>query len=213
MLNHINQRFQQFYYDKKDFLRRYAYGDEDLVSIALIAAWNTLRENPDCPESWLVQRSKNVIKNARKSCKSHESLDTTFNEDPLNNLEFSALSYYQRNPEILFLDRAMLSMMWDTLGDKERKLLLILREEYIMETRHRWYQGKYSHTEGERPKPKKRFMTEVSHRENDWYLSFANVRYQFYMHFGTDEEIKREKAWYASFDPNKSRLHANREGR
>ena len=35
---HINQSFEEFYLKHKGFLRHYAYGDEDLVSIGILSA-------------------------------------------------------------------------------------------------------------------------------------------------------------------------------
>ena len=212
----INQRWEDFYHRKKAFLRHYAFGDEDAVSIALLAVRKTLHEHPDCPESWLVNRAKLEIQTAHTPTgRAYLPLDKDRHYDAdwvTDELECEAMTPLQRNPEIVFIDSAQFQKMWDALGEMERKFLLILREEHILKTNHRWWGGKYAHTQTELPKPKTRFRAEVSWSITDYYESFDNIRYQFYMHFGTDEEREREKAWYASFNPQ-GRLHTNRDGR
>ena len=37
-LQHINRRWEEFYLKHKGFLRHYAYGDEDLLSIGILSA-------------------------------------------------------------------------------------------------------------------------------------------------------------------------------
>ena len=215
----INQRWEAFYHQKKDFLRHYCYGDEDLVSIGLLSVRKRLEEHPDCPESWLVHRAKLDIATARAS---NDRLYLSFNKDQQKGeefvndvLEYEAMTPLQQDPEKQFLDQAQFHKMWDALSNMERKFLLILREEFLKKSGkagHRWWGGKYAHTQTDRPKPKKRFRQEVSHSITDYYVSFANLRYHFFMNFGTDEEIEREKAWYANFNPN-GRLHHKRDGR
>jgi len=216
-LNYVNQRWEEFYYEKKGFLSRYARGDDDLISIGLLSVRKTLSQHPDCPESWLVHRAKLDINNARAPPnRLYLSLDKDQEHDDYwvnDALLYEAMTPHQRDPETVYMDRVKFNNLYNSLSEMEQKLLMILREEQIMETRHRWYGGTYTHTHSSRPRPKKQFLEEVSKRERDWYLSFANVRYQFYMHFGTAAEIKREKEWYASFDPSKGGLHANRDGR
>ena len=68
-------------------------------------------------------------------------------------------------------------------------------------------------TQPDRPKPKARFLSEVSRSMTAYYDAYAGLRLQFYLHFGTDEEIEYEKQWYRSYDGANSRLHANRDGR
>ena len=216
-LSHINQRWEQFYHNKQNWLRRYCYGDEDLMSIGLLSVRKRLAEHPDCPESWLVYRANLDIATARAPVDRvylFFDKDQHYDEGWVNDdLEYDAMTPLQRDPELVFIDRVGYQKMLDTLGGMERKLLEILCQEQIMDIRHRWYGGQYSHTQADRPRPKKRFKEEVSKSETDWYVCFANVRHQFYMHFGTDEEIEREKQWYASFDPSKGGLHRNRDGR
>ena len=215
-LSQINQRWEEFYHNRKAFLHRYAGGNDDLVSIGILSARQTLAENPDCPESWLVQRAKYDINTARaETGRVYLPLDKDqhLDDDWVNDvLQYQAMTPLQRNPENDYLDQVQFRNLLDSLSDVERKLLLILRDEQILKTKHRWWSGKYSYTQTQRPCPKKRFKEEVSKSETDWYISFANVRYQFYMHFGTDSEIAREKEWYAHFDPRK-RLHQNRDSR
>jgi len=216
-LKHINRRWEEFYLKHKGFLRHYAYGDEDLVSIAILSARDTLAKHPNCPESWLVQRAKLDINTARASGdRVYLSLDGDSDNDKqwVNDaLQYQAMTRYEQIPEILYQDQVKFNRLWDSLDGLEQKLLTILREEHITETRHRWYGGTYTHTHRSRPHPKKRFEKEVSQREVDWYLCFANVRYQFYLHFGTEQEIERENRWYAGFNPSKGGLHHNRDGR
>jgi len=214
LLAKINQRWEDFYHRKGSLLRHYAWDDEDLVSIGLLSVRKTLEANPDCPDSWLVERARLDIYNARTpTARVHLSLDNQTDSGWVTDqLQYEAIDVLQRNPEIGIIDGILFRQMYEALGEMERKFLLILREEYIQDTRHRWWDGQYAHTQPQRPKPKKRFRTEVSWSLKDYYLSFANVRYQFYMHFGNEEEIAREKAWYASFSPNR-RLHHKRDGR
>ena len=119
----------------------------------------------------------------------------------------------QQNPEKQFIDKTQYQNLWNALSDMERQLLLIVREEYIMDTRTRWYGGNPVKTQPQRPKPKTRFREEVSHSITDYYHSFANIRYHFYMNFGCAEEIEREKQWYAEYSGPNGRLHATRDGR
>ncbi|MCH8292133.1 hypothetical protein IH992_13645 [Candidatus Poribacteria bacterium] len=214
---HINRRWEEFYLKHKGFLRRYAYGDEDLVSIGILSARSTLAEHPNCPESWLVHRAKLDINSARASDdRVYLSLDCDSDNDKqwVNDaLQYQAMTRYEQDPEIIYHDQVKFNRLWDSLDGLEQKLLMILREEHITETRHRWYGGTYTHTHRSRPQPKKRFLAEVSQREVDWYLCFANVRYQFYSHFGTEEEIEREDRWYAGFNPSQGGLHHNRDAR
>ena len=216
VLEQINRRWEDFYHRKRAFLHHYAGGDEDLVSIGLLSVRKTLEDHPDCPESWLVHRAKLDIISARTPTdRVYLSLDKDRHHDSdwvTDQLQYEAMTPLQRNPEIGVVDRIQFRQMWEALPEMERKFLIILREEYIQETRHRWWGGKYAHTQTERPKPKKRFRSEVSWSLTDYYVAFANVRYQFYMHFGTDEEIERERTWYANFTPN-GRLHNKRDSR
>ena len=213
-LQRINQRWKQFYEDKKEFLLHFAYEDEDLATEGLLA----VQETPHCPESWLVRRAKLTIMTARRL--SEYGFWLSFNNDQRNDedffndaLQYEAMTPLQQEPEKQFIDQAQFHKMWDALSDMEREFLLILREEYIQQTRHRWYGGVYAHTQPQRPNPKTRFREEVSHSITDYYNSFANIRYHFYMNFGTDEEVEREKEWYASYSGPNGRLHATRDGR
>ena len=142
-LKHINRRWEEFYLKHKGFLRRYAYGDEDLVSIGILSARSTLAEHPNCPESWLVHRAKLDINSARASDdRVYLSLDGDSDNDKqwVNDaLQYQAMTRYEQDPEILYHDQVKFNRLWDSLDGMEQKLLMILREEHIMETRHRWY--------------------------------------------------------------------------
>ncbi|MCH8295994.1 hypothetical protein IH992_33365, partial [Candidatus Poribacteria bacterium] len=137
-LKHINRRWEEFYLKHKGFLRRYAYGDEDLVSIGILSARDTLAKHPNCPESWLVQRAKLDINSARASDdRVYLSLDRDSDSDSDKQwgndaLQYQAMTTYEQVPEILYHDQVKFNRLWDALDGMEQKLLMILREEHIM---------------------------------------------------------------------------------
>ena len=61
MIAHINRRWERFFRAKIGFLRAYAKGDDELVSIGLFAIRPLLEKHPHCPDSWLVMRAKSYI--------------------------------------------------------------------------------------------------------------------------------------------------------
>ena len=92
----------------------------------------------------------------------------------------------------------------------EQKLVQILKEE-VGDT-PRYWNGKYVHVAHKKGRIKKRFQNEVSKAVKDYTLSLANVRFKFFLHFGTDAEIQRETQWIETFDPF-GRLHVDRNGK
>jgi len=106
-LQHINQRWEEFYHKHKGFLRHYAYGDEDLVSIGILSARETLAKHPNCPESWLVHRTKLNINTARASGnRVYLSLDSDNDKQWVNDaLQYEAMTTYEQIPEILYQDQ------------------------------------------------------------------------------------------------------------
>ena len=215
---HINSRWEAFFREKIGILRLYASGDDELVDIGLMSVGNLLDKHPDCPISWLVQRAKYDIKN--EQIRRFKEVGTDYgNPDRFDHestkrweekLQYEAMSGWAKNPETIVIDKLQYEAMLASLTSYENKLLEIMREEAVLSPNwgRRWY-GVYPKNGRERPTHKKRFTQEVSRRVKDYTIAFAGLRFKFYQHFGSDDEIAREQDWYDTFDPF-GRLHVNR---
>ena len=224
-LNRVNGRWEQFFREKKWILDTYTFGDEDLVSIGLLSVRRTLCQYPDCPDSWLVRRAKFDMLSAIRwgesldaSKRDYQRRDAPKDDDAKremryrDQIEFEAFLYACRHPETIVIDQLQFQALINDLDEMEIKLLRILKEETPEKDRYRYWNGKYNPLgQREKGRAKKRFCQEVSSRVKDYTISFATLRFKFFKHFGTDEEIERERQWYDNFDPF-GRLHVNRGG-
>ena len=180
---------------------------------------NLLQRYPDCPISWLVQRAKYDILNAQirwfrevKDSGNPDRFDPDSAQRWEEKLQYERFRGWAKNPETIIIDKLQYEAMLTQLTCHEKKLLAILREEAVLSPNwgRRWY-GIYPKNGRQRPAYKKRFKQEVSRRVKDYTTAFAGLRFKFYQHFGSDDEIARERDWYDTFDPF-NRLHKNRNG-
>ncbi len=219
MLAHINRRWEAFFREKIGFLRAYAKGDDELVSIGLFAIRPLLEKHPYCPDSWLVMRAKSYILKEQLRRWNEVTPDygtpdryaqgsaTAWEEK----LQYEAMSHRARNPEVVVIDHLQYQAFVADLTEMEQRLLTLMREEAVLDPKPRYFKGKYARIGCKPPKSKKRFKDEVSRKIKDYTNSYANLRLKFYRHFGSDDEIEREESWYETFD-HFGRLHANRNG-
>lgn len=225
-LAHVNRRWEWFFREKRWVLENFARGDEDAVSIGLLSVRGTLCKYPNCPTSWLVQRAKlDILKQAdigkllgspkwlflkRKPRESDDRFRQQSAVREEEKLEFEALQ--GQDFEAHIYDKLQYEEFWNDLTEMEQKLVKLLKEE--KGDPPRWYKSEYVKVPHERKKgqARKRFYEEVSPSVKDYLVAYAHVRFKFYLHFGTEEEISREREWLEKWQPCQS-LHASRNGK
>jgi len=209
-LEHVNRRWEEFFREKKGILYSFTNGNEDLVSIGMFSVRKMLCKHPDCPVSWLVSRAKfDILKAAGLG----HCVDSKKKDEHRKNPNYRSTidsEMVGKSTEIAIFDKLQYEEFWNDLTPMEQKLVELLKEEKGDEAR--WYKGEYVHVQRKKGKARKRFHEEVSPSVKDYMLAYANARFKFYLYFGEDWEIKREREWLDNWQPYQS-LHASRNGK
>jgi len=209
-LCNVNHRWEEFFLKKKGILDGFTRGNEDLVSIGLLSVRRTLCLYPDCPESWLVRRAKLDIMNAAKWGQSVDSATKDRQrKEPFYRSSMRADAVGQ-SIEVAIFDKLQYEEFLQDLTPMEQRLVELLKQE--KGDKARWYKGEYVPVLREKGQGRKRFHQEVSPSVKDYMVSYAHARFKFYLHFGEEWEIKREREWLENWQPYQS-LHASRNGK
>lgn len=210
-LHAINERWEQFFYRKRHVLDYYAGGDQDLVSLGLISVRKLLCQDVDFPTAYLLRRAQLDMLKARGRGSSIDTQKLTSQRKyPLFRTRESSEDVGVC-PESDLFDALQYQQYWASLTSTEQQLIRLLKEEKGEENYH-WYQGEYVPVARRKGSARKRFMEEVNPSETAYKRAYAQARFKFYQHFGSEVEIEREWAWFSQWKPCQS-LHASRNGK
>lgn len=207
----VNQRWEEFFHQKKHVLEYYARGNQDLVSLGLLSVRKRLCEDADSPISHLLQRARLDMLKARGQ---GSSIDTP-KLSGCRKYPLSPTGAYEAtievHPEHALWDTLQYQQFWDSLTLTEQHLVQLLKEEKG-ENRDSWYQGVYVPVVRRKGRARRRFHEEVTPSETEYKTAYAHARCKFFQHFGSAEEAERERIWLERWDASQS-LHASRNGK